>query len=141
MGGTIPVTRVDPAKDQVTREWLEGSKNLQKKLNLPSRRTSNAHTPGEEDGASSSPDALPNSQKLPVHPSGPHGSTLIESDLYLGGLLNEKQYDPEAMAGLPVGIQIVGKLFEDEKVLEIMQIIDDLLGERGFGPGSSGRYL
>ena len=55
-----------------------------------------------------------------------------------------KAYDPELMAGLPVGVQIVGRLYEDEKVLEMMKVVDEALGdakERGFGPGSSARWI
>ena len=43
-------------------------------------------------------------------------------------------YDAEAMEGLPVGIQLVGKKWEDEKVIEMMKVVDVALGERGFGP-------
>ena len=43
-------------------------------------------------------------------------------------------YNATAMAGLPVGIQLVGKRWEDEKVIEVMKVVDDALGERGFGP-------
>ena len=38
------------------------------------------------------------------------------------------------MKGLPVGVQIVGKSFEDEKVVAMMKIVDDALGPRSFGP-------
>lgn len=44
-------------------------------------------------------------------------------------------YDADAMEGLPVGIQLVGKRWEDEKVVEMMKVVDVALGERGFGPG------
>jgi amidase len=38
---------------------------------------------------------------------------------------------------MPVGIQVVGKKWEEEKVLAMMQVIDEALGkDRGFGPGS-----
>ena len=43
-------------------------------------------------------------------------------------------YDPHAMEGLPVGIQLVGRRWEDEKVVEMMKVVDAALGERGFGP-------
>lgn len=43
-------------------------------------------------------------------------------------------YDANAMEGLPVGIQLVGKKWEDEKVVEMMKVVDAALGERGFGP-------
>ncbi|KZV95528.1 amidase signature enzyme [Exidia glandulosa HHB12029] len=45
-------------------------------------------------------------------------------------------YDAKAMSGLPVGVQIVGRRWEDEKVLAMMRIADDALGKRSFGPGS-----
>ncbi|KAJ7695016.1 amidase [Mycena olivaceomarginata] len=39
--------------------------------------------------------------------------------------------------GMPVGIQVVGRKWEDEKVLAMMQTIDSALGkDRGFGAGS-----
>lgn len=76
-----------------------------------------------------------------------HGSTLLERDLYYAknvtyvskdkkDTLKEKGtvYDPERMKGLPVAIQVVGKSFEDEKVLAMMGIVDNALGSRGFGP-------
>jgi amidase len=41
------------------------------------------------------------------------------------------------MDGMPIGVQIAGKIWEDEKVLAMMRVVDDALGkERGFGPGS-----
>lgn len=36
-------------------------------------------------------------------------------------------YDPEAMHGLPVSVQIVGKRLEEEKVLGAAKVIDDVL--------------
>ena len=43
-------------------------------------------------------------------------------------------YDAEAMHGLPLAVQIVGKRFEEEKVLEGMQIVRRALqaSERSF---------
>lgn len=38
-------------------------------------------------------------------------------------------YDPEDQAGLPLGVQVVGKTFNDEQVLGIMEYIDSLLHE------------
>lgn len=40
-----------------------------------------------------------------------------------------KLYDAEAMHGLPVGVQIVGRRLEEEKVLAIMKRVEDALGE------------
>ena len=86
--GCIPVTRVDPAKDQVTEEWTTG--------------------PGL-------------------------GSRIVENGLYRG---KKPLYNPESLKGMPVGVQIVAKKWEEEKVLAMMDIADRALGERGFGPGA-----
>ena len=38
---------------------------------------------------------------------------------------------------MPVSIQVVGKKWEDEKVLAMMRVVEGALGnDRGFGPGS-----
>ncbi|KAF7338607.1 putative amidase PB8B6.03 [Mycena venus] len=85
--GSMPVTKVNPAKDKITEEWT--------KAPLPS---------------------------------------LVERALYQG---KNPIYDPVAMQGMPVGIQVVGRKWEDEKVLAMMQVVDAALGkDRGFGPGS-----
>lgn len=60
------------------------------------------------------------------------GSSQVEARLYNVA----PTYDVEAMAGLPVGVQIAGKAWEEEKVIEMMKVVDRALGERGFGPGS-----
>lgn len=87
--GCLPVTRVDPMKDQLTEEWRTG--------------------PGL-------------------------GSSVLEAGVYRG---RKPLYDPVAMKGMPVGIQLVGKKWEEEKVLAMMRIVDRALGQdRGFGPGS-----
>jgi hypothetical protein len=86
--GCIPVTLVDPKKDQVTDEWKTG--------------------PGL-------------------------GSSLLEDRVYRG---KNPVYDPEAMKGMPVGVQIVGKRWEDEKLISMMHVVDKVLGPRGFGPKS-----
>ncbi|OSD03090.1 amidase signature enzyme [Trametes coccinea BRFM310] len=59
-----------------------------------------------------------------------HGSPFIEGLLYRG----DGFYDAEKMDGLPVGVQVVGRRWEDEKVVEMMRVLDDALGPRGFGP-------
>ncbi|TFK51759.1 amidase signature enzyme [Heliocybe sulcata] len=84
--GVVPVTRVDPAKDQLNEEW----------------------------------------QHL-------HGAKAVESMLYGG---RNPTYDPDAMKGIPVGVQVAGKPWEDEKVVGMMGVVDGALGRRGFGPGS-----
>lgn len=41
------------------------------------------------------------------------------------------------MKGMPVGIQVVGKKWEEENLLAMMHVVDNALGKaRGFGPGS-----
>jgi Asp-tRNA(Asn)/Glu-tRNA(Gln) amidotransferase A subunit family amidase len=85
--GCIPVTRVDPMKDQLTDEWKNG--------------------PG-------------------------FGSIMVEKAVYA----KDGYYDTEKMKGMPVGVQIIGKKWDDEKVLAMMHVVDQALGkERGFGPG------
>ncbi|RPD65215.1 amidase signature enzyme [Lentinus tigrinus ALCF2SS1-7] len=48
----------------------------------------------------------------------------IERDMY-------KMYDAAKMHGLPVGVQVVGKRLEEEKVLEGMKLIEGLLKDAG----------
>ncbi|KJA21526.1 hypothetical protein HYPSUDRAFT_202875 [Hypholoma sublateritium FD-334 SS-4] len=40
-------------------------------------------------------------------------------------------YDAAKMHGLPLGVQVVGRRFEEEKVLEGMQVIEDALHQQG----------
>lgn len=56
-----------------------------------------------------------------------HGSSMLEKELY------SKIYDPTAMKGMPVGIQVVGRRWEEEKVIEMMKVVDVALGDKGFG--------
>ncbi|KIY62605.1 amidase signature enzyme, partial [Cylindrobasidium torrendii FP15055 ss-10] len=63
------------------------------------------------------------------------GSVWIEDVLYRKG--KKSVYNAKDMDGMPVGVQVVGKRWEDEKVLHMMQVLDEALGKRGFGPGSS----
>ncbi|KAG6821457.1 hypothetical protein H0H93_010181 [Arthromyces matolae] len=66
--------------------------------------------------------------------SAGHGSPFLENGVYHS---KNPLYDPTQSDGMPVGIQIVGKKWEEEKVLAMMDIIDSALGKnRGFGPGS-----
>lgn len=81
------------------------------------------------------------SQKIPDSPTRTP-SKLLENAVYGKGTrwlqpLDEPVpvYDVEKMSGLPVGVQIVGRPWEDEKVVHVMEILDRELGERGFGPG------
>ncbi|KAI0258706.1 amidase signature domain-containing protein [Gloeopeniophorella convolvens] len=60
-----------------------------------------------------------------------NGSKILEGILYgTQGL-----YDVKAMHGLPVGVQIVGRPWDEEKILAIMHVIDRALGSHAFGPG------
>ncbi|KAF8312351.1 amidase signature enzyme [Clavulina sp. PMI_390] len=151
--GVIPVTHVDPAKDQLSDEWLKDSPLVKKVGSMRGKKASKS-TPtlvGEKGNDASAPaSTLPpttssiSSGPTPEYETGRHGSHLIEEDLYAGGPMTKKSYDPDAMAGLPVGIQIVGRLHEDEKVVEMMGIVEEALGDpkaRGFGPGSGAKYL
>lgn len=62
------------------------------------------------------------------------GSTMFEKWMYQNG--PRTVYNPQEMAGIPVGVQIVGRKWDDEKVLAMMHVVDEALGPRGFGPGS-----
>jgi amidase len=63
-----------------------------------------------------------------------NGSKILEGFLYG----SKGAYNAQAMEGLPVGVQVVGQPWGEEKVLAIMHVIDTALGPRGFGPGSWG---
>lgn len=63
-----------------------------------------------------------------------HGSPILERLLYNSG--SWSIYDAKKMAGLPVGVQVVGKKWEEEKAIEMMKVVDKALGKRRFGPGS-----
>ncbi|KAF7310294.1 hypothetical protein MIND_00403400 [Mycena indigotica] len=69
--------------------------------------------------------------------------TTVYKALYLGGSplapahhAKSPAYNAEKMAGMPVAVQVVGRKWEDEKVLAMMKVVDGALGPRGFGPGS-----
>jgi len=85
--GVVPVTRVDPARDELSDEWRAAPGN---------------------------------------------GSKILEGEIYGP----KGAYNASAMRGLPVGVQVVGQPWGEEKVLAIMHVIDATLGPRGFGPGS-----
>lgn len=65
---------------------------------------------------------------------GPPGSKVVEATVY-GGKGRKGVYDSVEMAGLPVGVQVVGAAFEEEKVIAMMREVDAALGPRGFSPG------
>ena len=53
------------------------------------------------------------------------GSWLLEKRVYAG---SDPAYDAKKMHGLPVGIQVVGKPWEDEKVLGVMKVVESAVG-------------
>lgn len=44
-----------------------------------------------------------------------------------------KFYDPDAMHGLPVGVQVVGQRLQEEKVLGFMRRVEEALEQVGGG--------
>ncbi|CZT21676.1 related to acetamidase [Ramularia collo-cygni] len=58
------------------------------------------------------------------------GFSLYEPRSEVDGF-NWSLYDPDAMHGLPIGIQVVGRRLEEEKVLGAGKVIDDLLRRAG----------
>ena len=63
-----------------------------------------------------------------------HGSKLFEREAFEG---KNPAYDPKKMTNIPIGVQIIGKRWEEEKVISMMHVVDQALGPRGFGPGKS----
>lgn len=53
------------------------------------------------------------------------GSKLLNKRVYLGV---DAAYDAKKMHGLPVGIQVVGRPWEEEKVLAMMGQVEKALG-------------
>jgi hypothetical protein len=53
------------------------------------------------------------------------GSHILNNRVYTGA---DPAYDATKMAGLPVGVQIVGRTFDDEKVLAMMKIVETAVG-------------
>ncbi|PFH57347.1 hypothetical protein XA68_15203 [Ophiocordyceps unilateralis] len=45
-----------------------------------------------------------------------------------------KFYDADAMHGLPVGVQVIGRRLEEEKVLTLMERVEEALGAEKFQP-------
>jgi len=58
-------------------------------------------------------------------PSSNSRSALIEKRLYQGA---EPIYNPDELDGMPVSIQVIGRKWEDEKVIAMMSIVDTALG-------------
>lgn len=59
------------------------------------------------------------------HRSSSGGSWLLERRVYG---TDTPAYDADKMHGLPVGIQVVGRPHEEEKVLRIMEMIEGMVG-------------
>ncbi|KAG9125059.1 hypothetical protein FRC07_009129, partial [Ceratobasidium sp. 392] len=109
--GVVPVTRVDSVKDEAGMEWLERG------------RTEGPVLGGTGDSVRTPSYML----ERAVYGEGKRMLQPLDDPVPV--------YDSKKMAGLPVGVQIVGRPWEDEKVLHVMEILDRALGERGFGPG------
>ena len=56
------------------------------------------------------------------------GSPLLSQELYT------KVYNPKEMEGLPLGIQLVAPAWEEERMLEIMKVVDAALETNRGGP-------
>ncbi|GAA6027578.1 hypothetical protein JCM8097_007932 [Rhodosporidiobolus ruineniae] len=86
-------------------------------------------------------DSLPPSSSWWARQSAAPGCKLVEARVYgsqatggTGGV-----YDAEEMEGMPVGVQVVGRQWDEERVVKVMGVVDEALGERGFGPGEFAR--
>ena len=66
-----------------------------------------------------------------------HGSPVLEGLLYgkpdARGVGRGGFYDADKMAGVPVGVQVVGRPWEEERVVAMMRVIDGALGPRDVG--------
>jgi Asp-tRNA(Asn)/Glu-tRNA(Gln) amidotransferase A subunit family amidase len=78
-------------------------------------------------------DAAKDALTLEWERDGPNGTPFLFEAVYKG---KKPSYNAKDMEGLPIGVQIVGKNWEDEKVIGMMKVVDDALGPRDFGPGS-----
>jgi hypothetical protein len=58
---------------------------------------------------------------------GSTGSRILEGRTYGSAPSWDGAYDAVAMNGLPVGVQVVGKPWEEEKVLGMMAILEGLV--------------
>ncbi len=61
------------------------------------------------------------------------GSSFMEDQLYRR---KKPFYDPVPMKDMPIAVQVVGKRWDEEKVIAMMNIVDKALGDRGSGPGA-----
>jgi hypothetical protein len=57
------------------------------------------------------------------------GVSWLGPDAHIGYAekMYRRHYDPDQMHGLPVGIQVFGERFQDEKVLGCMRVVDECL--------------
>ncbi|CAE6428148.1 unnamed protein product [Rhizoctonia solani] len=108
--GVVPVTHVDPKKDALPADWWENTAG-------PVVRPAGSYAVTE----------------VQVEPS-----SMLERAVYGSGrrLLQPLDdpvpvYDAQAMAGLPVGVQIVGKPWDDEKIIFVMEELDKALHQDG----------
>ena len=51
-----------------------------------------------------------------------------ESTLYFKATNQRVTDDPETFAGLPVSLQIIGRRFEDEKVVAVLEYLKQTIG-------------
>ena len=73
---------------------------------------------------------------------GKGGSHVVESKVYGTTKAPLKAaYNSVEMAGLPVGIQVIAGLLEEERAIELAKVVDNALGPRGFGPGEFARKM
>jgi hypothetical protein len=56
---------------------------------------------------------------------GSPGSWILEKRVYGG---TDPAYDADRMHGLPVGVQVVGPAWEEERVLGVMRLLENLVG-------------
>ena len=59
----------------------------------------------------------------------PTTSTMLSAETY-------KLFDAKKWAGLPVGVQVITPRGQEELSIGMMRLLDDTLGERGFGQGA-----
>lgn len=80
-------------------------------------------------------DSLSSNPKMTVPKTG---SPWLSKKLYDG------VYDAEKMHGVPVGVQIVGPAWHEEKVLKMMKVLDEALEKlhgKQFGPGLAQNFV
>ncbi|KAJ7591264.1 amidase [Mycena floridula] len=65
------------------------------------------------------------------------GASITEAVMYK---TKHPWYDAAAIHGMPVGIQVIGKRWEEEKVLEMMRLVQRSLGQTDFGPGALSKF-